>query len=105
MITVKFTYSKHGYSESPFIRNRIYFWPEICPSFYNIKTYGYNEHGYKELSVIRNPYFSPNLEKDTENYTDITYSKIWTTYEDIPYFLLLFSSARTKNRLNVLANI
>ena len=78
--TVNFTYSEHGYSESPVIRNR-YFWHEFCPSLFNIKTYGYSEHGYKELLLIRNIYFSPNLGKDTENYMDITYSKIWTTYE------------------------
>ena len=92
--TVNFTYSEHGYSESPVIRNK-YFWPEFCPSLFNIKTYGYNEHGYKELLLIRNSYFSPNLEKDTENYTDITYY-LWINS------VFSFSSVRTKNRLNVL---
>jgi hypothetical protein len=73
--TVNFTYSEHGYSELLVIRNNL-FWPEFCPSLFNIKIYGYSERGYKELSLVRNLFLSPNLVKSTENYTFITNSKI-----------------------------
>jgi hypothetical protein len=62
MDTVNFTYSEHGYSELPVIRNNL-FWREFCPSLFNIKIYGYSEHGYKELSLIKNSFLSPNLVK------------------------------------------
>jgi hypothetical protein len=43
--TVNFTYSEHGYSELPVIRNNL-FWHELCPSLFNIKIYDYSKHGY-----------------------------------------------------------
>jgi hypothetical protein len=58
LYTVNFTYSEHGYSELPIIKNNL-FWPEFCPSLFNIKIYGYSEHGYKELSLIRNSFLVP----------------------------------------------
>jgi hypothetical protein len=98
--TVDFTYSEHGYSELPVIRNK-YFWPEFCPSLFNVKNYGYSEHGYKELSLIRNSFYSPNAIKSTENYTFITNSKISAIRKQITHFLLSFSSAQIKTWPNV----
>jgi hypothetical protein len=92
--TVNFTYSEHGYSELPGIRNNL-FWPEFCPSLFNIKIYGYSEHGYKESSLIRNSFLSPNWVKSAENYTFMTNSNISASTRK---FQLSFSLARIKTR-------
>jgi hypothetical protein len=80
--------SEHGYSKLPVISNNL-FWPEFCPSLFNIKNIRYSEHCYKELSLIRNSFLSPNSVKSTENYTFIANSKISAIRKYIPHFHII----------------